>query len=612
MKTGALLVVGMLLATVSMVAFPASAGFNTNFTDPVGDTLNLGAPPQALLDNADVTAGASSANATHITLNLTTAGNIGYPGAVIAYFLDTQGPGNSTIISLDGTTLACIFCVYAYDYTGSGGGSGFGMIVPVVTGNTVVVSVPREWGGNELTYLLRFTSNAIGPSGDGAVDDGGQINQSPLITNRPSDPVNIPVAPYSYTFTATDFENDVLTWSVDTTAPWLSIGPATGTLAGTPPGPGSWTVTVTVSDPFSNSDFYGFTLNAAVCAGNTAPTITNDVTSAQTIGLTGTYAHDYASTDPENDVMTWSVSGSTFATIDPSTGDLDFVSPGIAGMYILTVRVTDVCGNTDTSTLTIIVASGGTGDTDGDGVPDTTDNCDAVANPTQTDTDGDGIGDACDTGGATADPRTVTAGRTNAITITVTRNQVTWTQSGTTATIGYNVDGTTTGTVHHLELVFITEFRTGSPEIFDAIGEIPDGPLGGTTVGFHGTGTGGSRATWHSHRVGTFTATADDPNVNDPNFRRLVACYVAYGDAAETQWNLACVVVVGEGSGTTGSGDQTGGSGGAAPGSPFNLLLVVIIIVVIVFVILAVVLGMRRRGQGQTPPQQPPPPPPPP
>ena len=35
-------------------------------------------------------------------------------------------------------------------------------------------------------------------------------------------------------------------------------------------------------------------------------------------------------------------------------------------------------------------------DTDGDGIPDSIDNCPTVANPDQRDTDGDGIGDACD------------------------------------------------------------------------------------------------------------------------------------------------------------------------------------------------------------------------
>jgi hypothetical protein len=45
-------------------------------------------------------------------------------------------------------------------------------------------------------------------------------------------------------------------------------------------------------------------------------------------------------------------------------------------------------------------------DTDGDGVPDSTDNCVATANPDQMDSDGDGHGDACDACPATANPGT--------------------------------------------------------------------------------------------------------------------------------------------------------------------------------------------------------------
>jgi hypothetical protein len=57
-------------------------------------------------------------------------------------------------------------------------------------------------------------------------------------------------------------------------------------------------------------------------------------------------------------------------------------------------------------------AGGGT-DTDGDGIPDASDNCPTVPNPGQQDTDGDGIGDACDpcTGGAAVVSPRLTIGR---------------------------------------------------------------------------------------------------------------------------------------------------------------------------------------------------------
>ena len=43
-------------------------------------------------------------------------------------------------------------------------------------------------------------------------------------------------------------------------------------------------------------------------------------------------------------------------------------------------------------------------DTDGDGVPDSTDNCPNVSNTNQNDGDGDGVGNACDDGSTTPPP----------------------------------------------------------------------------------------------------------------------------------------------------------------------------------------------------------------
>lgn len=53
-------------------------------------------------------------------------------------------------------------------------------------------------------------------------------------------------------------------------------------------------------------------------------------------------------------------------------------------------------GDDSSTTVTVHVVAPTVTDSDGDGVPDATDNCPNTANPGQADADGDGIGDACD------------------------------------------------------------------------------------------------------------------------------------------------------------------------------------------------------------------------
>jgi hypothetical protein len=73
-------------------------------------------------------------------------------------------------------------------------------------------------------------------------------------------------------------------------------------------------------------------------------------------------------------------------------------SSSTAGDYPITVSVSDSAGNYNTSpaSFTLHVQGAAAPDADGDGVPDSTDNCPSDANPAQEDVDSDGLGDACD------------------------------------------------------------------------------------------------------------------------------------------------------------------------------------------------------------------------
>jgi hypothetical protein len=83
----------------------------------------------------------------------------------------------------------------------------------------------------------------------------------------------------------------------------------------------------------------------------------------------------------------------------------DFASTDAAGRAPWQVIVRNPSGGTPVQPLSATVhLTLATCDSDGDGVPEASDNCPSVANPDQTNWDGDGLGNACDTSPGTAPP----------------------------------------------------------------------------------------------------------------------------------------------------------------------------------------------------------------
>jgi gliding motility-associated-like protein len=90
-------------------------------------------------------------------------------------------------------------------------------------------------------------------------------------------------------------------------------------------------------------------------------------------------------------VITYASSNPSVATINLNSGVVSLVTAGTT-VISASISETGTYGlKTITATLTVIL-----GDTDGDGINNSLDNCSTAANQDQADTDGDGVGDVCD------------------------------------------------------------------------------------------------------------------------------------------------------------------------------------------------------------------------
>ena len=200
------------------------------------------------------------------------------------------------------------------------------------------------------------------------------VNEAPTITSATSANILENNTTTIYTASATDPENDTLTYSLsDTDQDDFIIDPSSGALSfadtpdhETPTDADSdnvYQITLEVSDGNDNTTTQALTIT--VTDVNEAPTITS-ATSANILENNTTTIYTASATDPENDTLTYSLSGTDQDDfiIDPSSGALSFAdtpdheTPTDAdtnNVYQITLEVSDGNDNTTSLVLTITV-----------------------------------------------------------------------------------------------------------------------------------------------------------------------------------------------------------------------------------------------------------------
>ena len=201
------------------------------------------------------------------------------------------------------------------------------------------------------------------------------VNEAPTITSATSasTPENTESTTTIYTASATDPENDTLTYSLSgTDKDEFIIDSSSGAIsfANTPDhetptdanNDNDYQIILEVSDDNGNSASQELTIT--VTDGNEIPTITS-ATSASILENTSGTIYTASATDPENDTLTYSLSGTDQDNfiIDPSNGAISFVNnpnyeaPTDAdtnNVYQVTLEVSDG-SNTLTQELTFTV-----------------------------------------------------------------------------------------------------------------------------------------------------------------------------------------------------------------------------------------------------------------
>jgi hypothetical protein len=225
--------------------------------------------------------------------------------------------------------------------------------IPVATNvgvtNVITISVSDGKGGNASLAAFNLTV--------------AQPNRAPVISGTPTTSINVG-ATYNFIPTASDADNDVLTFSIANKPTWASFNTNTGALTGTPTATDIATtsaITISVTDGKGGSASLA-AFNLTVAQPNRAPVISGTPTTSINVGAT--YSFIPTASDADNDTLTFSiVNKPAWASFNTSTGALTGTPTAndVATTNAITISVTDgKGGNASLAAFGIQVSSGET------------------------------------------------------------------------------------------------------------------------------------------------------------------------------------------------------------------------------------------------------------
>src|SRR5512139_87101 len=200
-------------------------------------------------------------------------------------------------------------------------------------------------------------------------------NTAPVISGTPSTSVQATTA-YSFTPTASDAQNNRLTFYISNKPAWASFSSSTGSLAGTPSSTQTGTysnIRIRVSDGYLSSSLpaFGITVTAApagtmTSTTTTAPTVTAPANTAPVISGTppasvtagSAYAFSPTASDADGNMLAFSVANKpAWAVFSTATGSLAGTPTATqAGTYSgITISVSDGTATTSLPAFGITV-----------------------------------------------------------------------------------------------------------------------------------------------------------------------------------------------------------------------------------------------------------------